>query len=627
MYELVGRARGRLARRDAADGRGPSPRAAEVSGSRERGGASDPLAAARARIAHRGGSRGGRSGVRVVTPVVVDALDDAGLFGLMVPARARRARGRHRPRRSRCSRSCRAPTGRPAGRCSPNATTLGVRRRVLGDDAAVRDMFGDRATVRSTPACTRRSAPRTSRVDDGATGPGYRDLGPLPVRERLRVRDVDRRRHARAARRRARDEPGDGHARPPGVLRAQGPRARCAATGTSWASSRPGSFDYDVAEQFVADRATRSRCSRRSVHRGGPIYRLGVLGLTSAGHAGVRARRRAPCARRARASVVQHEATHGLRARPRPAAVPARLRVPRRRAAGRPRVRVRRLRRRRGDGPAGATTRRPLQLQRLRQATTYATRVAADAVRFAYLWAGSDALRSPSALQRCFRDIHAGTQHVFVDNNTLTATTQVLLGPSEHSAVTSRQSQLPVVCHSTASGRLRLNHGYATDPARRVPAAPRADPRPETVITFVRAAAAAGLDHVCTADHVSFFVGAGTDGLLERDGARDGRRHDPDLRGGLPAPAAPSHARRPPDRRPRAARAGPARSSGVGIGGEDPHEYAVCGVDPRTRGRRMDECLTGAALAAHRHAGHVPRRVLRPRRRARSSRRRASPCR
>jgi len=31
---------------------------------------------------------------------------------------------------------------------------------------------------------------------------------------------------------------------------------------------------------------------------------------------------------------------------------------------------------------------------------------------------------------------------------------------------------------------------------------------------------------------------------------------------------------------------------GVGIGGEDPHEYEVCGVDPHTRGRRMDESLT-----------------------------------
>jgi alkanesulfonate monooxygenase SsuD/methylene tetrahydromethanopterin reductase-like flavin-dependent oxidoreductase (luciferase family) len=30
---------------------------------------------------------------------------------------------------------------------------------------------------------------------------------------------------------------------------------------------------------------------------------------------------------------------------------------------------------------------------------------------------------------------------------------------------------------------------------------------------------------------------------------------------------------------------------GVGIGGEDPHELQVCGVDPATRGRRIDECV------------------------------------
>ncbi len=37
-----------------------------------------------------------------------------------------------------------------------------------------------------------------------------------------------------------------------------------------------------------------------------------------------------------------------------------------------------------------------VQQQRMRQATTYATRVAADAARFAYTWAGTDALRNPS---------------------------------------------------------------------------------------------------------------------------------------------------------------------------------------------------------------------------------------
>ena len=67
------------------------------------------------------------------------------------------------------------------------------------------------------------------------------------------------------------------------------------------------------------------------------------------------------------------------------------------------------------------------QQQRMRQSTTYATRVVADAARFAYTWAGSSGLRNPSVVQRCFRDIHAGTQHLFVDNNTLTGYTQSLL--------------------------------------------------------------------------------------------------------------------------------------------------------------------------------------------------------
>jgi hypothetical protein len=66
------------------------------------------------------------------------------------------------------------------------------------------------------------------------------------------------------------------------------------------------------------------------------------------------------------------------------------------------------------------------QRHRARQATTYATRVAADVVRSAYTWAATDALR-PGPLQRCFRDIHAATQHIFVDNSTLTAATPVLL--------------------------------------------------------------------------------------------------------------------------------------------------------------------------------------------------------
>ena len=53
---------------------------------------------------------------------------------------------------------------------------------------------------------------------------------------------------------------------------------------------------------------------------------------------------------------------------------------------------------------------------------------AGTSVRFAYLASGSAGLRYPSALGRCFRDIHAATQHLVVDESTLTLAGQALLG-------------------------------------------------------------------------------------------------------------------------------------------------------------------------------------------------------
>ena len=51
-----------------------------------------------------------------------------------------------------------------------------------------------------------------------------------------------------------------------------------------------------------------------------------------------------------------------------------------------------------------------------RMATVHVTREAADIIQGAYLLAGTTALRD-GALQRCFRDIHAGTQHAMVSPN------------------------------------------------------------------------------------------------------------------------------------------------------------------------------------------------------------------
>jgi alkanesulfonate monooxygenase SsuD/methylene tetrahydromethanopterin reductase-like flavin-dependent oxidoreductase (luciferase family) len=108
---------------------------------------------------------------------------------------------------------------------------------------------------------------------------------------------------------------------------------------------------------------------------------------------------------------------------------------------------------------------------------------------------------------------------------------------------------------------------------------------------FVSKAAEAGLDHVCTGDHVSFFVGAGFDGLVNAAALTTSHVSLPVHVGVylLPLRHPTLVARQVAD----IAVLAPGRLVlGVGIGGEDPHEYEVCGVDPRTRGRRMDESLT-----------------------------------
>ena len=102
--------------------------------------------------------------------------------------------------------------------------------------------------------------------------------------------------------------------------------------------------------------------------------------------------------------------------------------------------------------------------------------------------------------------------------------------------------------------------------------------------------AEAGLDHVGVGDHVSFFVGAGRDGLIDATALLS-------LHDRLPVHVAlyllPLRHPVPVARQlATISELAPGRLVlGVGIGGEDRHEVEVCGVDPRTRGRRMDECM------------------------------------
>lgn len=100
----------------------------------------------------------------------------------------------------------------------------------------------------------------------------------------------------------------------------------------------------------------------------------------------------------------------------------------------------------------------------------------------------------------------------------------------------------------------------------------------------------AGIDGVFSGDHVSFHDGTGYDGLIHATAVAAASerltvwtavyllalRH--------PVPVARQVA--------SLSSLAPGRFVfGVGLGGEDPHELEICGVDPRNRGRRLDAHL------------------------------------
>lgn len=110
---------------------------------------------------------------------------------------------------------------------------------------------------------------------------------------------------------------------------------------------------------------------------------------------------------------------------------------------------------------------------------------------------------------------------------------------------------------------------------------------PEARQADLVAMADAGLDHILIADHVSFRGGHGIDGLTYL-AALSGLEPRLDLYLGvmLLALRHPMVAARQVT---QLALAAPGRLTvGVGVGGEDRHEFEVCGVDPRTRGQRTD---------------------------------------
>ena len=125
----------------------------------------------------------------------------------------------------------------------------------------------------------------------------------------------------------------------------------------------------------------------------------------------------------------------------------------------------------------------------------------------------------------------------------------------------------------------------------------------EELRTVLALAAEVGVDHLCVGDHVSFFVGAGSDGLTTATSLLVAQADLPvyvalyllPLR--HPVPVARQLA--------TLAQLAPGRLTlGVGIGGEDPHELEICGVDPKRVDAGWTRVCRSCAVSAKVHRSH-----------------------
>jgi alkanesulfonate monooxygenase SsuD/methylene tetrahydromethanopterin reductase-like flavin-dependent oxidoreductase (luciferase family) len=114
---------------------------------------------------------------------------------------------------------------------------------------------------------------------------------------------------------------------------------------------------------------------------------------------------------------------------------------------------------------------------------------------------------------------------------------------------------------------------------------------PAELAGVARAAVAAGVDHLTVGDHVSFSHGNGADGLIQATAllAADPHIH---VQTGVYLLAL-RHPATVARQLSTIAGFAPGRLTfGVGVGGDDPAELRLCGIDPRTRGARTSEALT-----------------------------------
>jgi indole-3-acetate monooxygenase len=185
-----------------------------------------------------------------------------------------------------------------------------------------------------------------------------------------------------------------------------------------------GSYDYAVSERVVPDEFT-FLITTPTQYRGGSLYGLGVMGMTSAGHAGFAL----GVTRRALDEVLSLAGRKQRMGHATPVAGIERFQY----ELGAHAAKAKAARAfvydafsSIQDALAPGEMISPANLAILRQATTYATHVSSEVVDFAYHWSGADGIRA-GVMQRLWRDTHTSTQHIFVDDSTFTDAGKQLL--------------------------------------------------------------------------------------------------------------------------------------------------------------------------------------------------------
>jgi len=194
-----------------------------------------------------------------------------------------------------------------------------------------------------------------------------------------------------------------------------------------------GSYDYECQDVFVPESWTYPLFTKEP-RRGGAMYRIGIMPTVCAGHAawalGVARRALDEVNALARGHTrMGNETTLAGRPTFQKDYVRAECRL---RAARLLVIEVF------SEILEVAESGRELSIEEratMRSAATYATEAAKDAVDFAHLAAGTTAVQSGSVLERCFRDMHTGTQHAFINEDTYLQSSEVMLGQRTESPI------------------------------------------------------------------------------------------------------------------------------------------------------------------------------------------------